>query len=120
MINLLTATILCTGVAPTTPATNIEVEVKPAAVKYSTIRYEIAEGSLAGTAYIQSIGHMVGSKKGSIFTFKTGDGVNDTLLTIQTQGEQIIGARFSHYISSMKDAPVDCSVEEDSGDHSGH
>ncbi len=64
MFNLLTATIICTGVAPTTPKTNIEFEVRHNT--FSTIRYEIAEGSLAGTAYVQSVGRLERKMAGSL------------------------------------------------------
>lgn len=119
MINLLTATLICTGTAPTTPVTNIEVEIRPH--KYSTIRYEIAEGSLAGTAYIQSIGYMEPKRKGSTVTFQSGVGPNVTKLVVRTMGDHIHESHFSHYISGMKDSLVDCAVQEDSDDdHSGH
>lgn len=120
MINLLTATIICTGLAPTHPKTNIEVEIRPG--KYSTIRYEIAEGSLEGTAYIQSIGHMQPKRRGTTLFFQSGTGPNATKLTVQTVGDHIEESRFSHYISGMRDAPVECSAEDGSSDddHGGH
>lgn len=120
MLNILTATLICTGTAPTTPTTNIEVEVRPH--KYSTIRYEIAEGSLQGTAYIQSIGHLEGSRKNKFVTFKSGEGPNATRLVVQMHGEHIIGADFTHYVSGMKQSEVDCEIQDDSDDddHSGH
>lgn len=118
MVNLLTATLICTGMAPTTPATNIEVEIRPG--KFSTIRYEIAEGSLAGTAYVQSIGHMIPKKKGSMITFQSGDGPNATKLVVHVMGDHIHESHFSHYISGMKDSLVECMVDDDSGDHGDH
>lgn len=104
--------------APTTPATNIEVEIRPG--KFSTIRYEFAEGSLAGTAYVQSIGYMIPKQSGSIVTFESGDGELATRLIVKTMGEHIHESHFSHYISGLKDSPVDCSIEEDSGGHGDH
>lgn len=118
MINLLTATLICTGMAPTTPMTNIEVEIRPG--KFSTIRYEFAEGSLAGTAYVQSIGYMIPNQNGSTVTFRSGDGELATKLIVKTMGDHIHESHFSHHISGMKDSPVECTVEDDSGDHGGH
>lgn len=118
MINLLTATLICTGMAPTTPMTNIEVEIRPG--KFSTIRYEIAEGSLAGTAYVQSIGYMIPNQSGSAITFRSGDGELATKLVVKTMGEHIHESQFSHHISGMKDSPVECTIEDDSGEHPGH
>lgn len=120
MLNILTATLICTGVAPTQPMTNIEVEIRPNT--FSTIRYEIAEGSLQGTAYIQSIGYMMGSAKKNFVTFKSGDGPNSTRLVVQMHGKHIVGADLTHYISGMKQAEVDCEIQEHSGsdDHSEH
>ena len=117
MIDLLTATLICTGTALTHPVTNIEVEIRPE--KFSTIRYEIAEGSLAGTAYVQSIGYMKPKREGSTVTFRSGDGELSTVLTVQMMGNHIHESRFSHYISGMKDSPLECEIEDDGG-HPGH
>lgn len=110
MIDLLATTLICTGVAQSTPPTNIEVEIRPG--KYSTIRYEIAEGSLAGTAYIQSMGHMIPRKTGSTVIFQSGEGPNATVLIVETKGGKIQQSRFNHYISNMKDSPMDCSTDD--------
>jgi Cu(I)/Ag(I) efflux system periplasmic protein CusF len=56
--------ILCKGVAPTSPKTNVEIEVR--LEKFSTIRYEFAEGPYKGTAYINSIGRMVPQQEGDL------------------------------------------------------
>lgn len=119
MPNLLLATLICTGTATTTtPVTNIEIEVRPH--KFSTIRYEFAEGSLAGTAYIQSLGHLERSRKGSTYIFQTGEGDHDTRLVVTVMGNHIHGSQFSHAISGMKNEPVDCVVEEEEDDHGEH
>jgi hypothetical protein len=109
MIDLLAATLICTGMAPSTPPTNIEVEIRPG--KYSTIRYEIAEGSLAGTAYVQSIGHMIPRKTGSAIIFQSGDGPNATILVVENRNGEIQQSHFTHYISDMKNSPMDCSAD---------
>ncbi len=111
MTGLLMATLICTGVAPTTPKTNIEVEVRNPD-RISTIRYEIAEGSLSGTAYVQSIGYMERSHVGSVLIFKSGNGPNSTKLSLRLRGDTITDSRLSHYISGMKDARVECAFEE--------
>ncbi|MBX3019718.1 MAG: hypothetical protein KF767_17650 [Bdellovibrionaceae bacterium] len=115
MIDIMAATLLCTGLAPTVPKTIIELEVK--AREYSTIRYEIAEDSLSGTGYIQSVGFLHRSKKGMMVTVKSGDGPNATRLEFMQHGSHLMNARLTHYISGMKDEPVDCEVEDDSGSH---
>lgn len=104
--------------APTTPVTNIEVEIRPG--KFSTIRYEFAEGSLAGTAYVQSIGYMIPKQSGSTVAYQSGDGELATRLIVKTMDGHIHESQFSHYISGMKDSPVECTVEDDSGGHDGH
>ena len=119
MIQFLTATIICTGMAPTHPKTNIEVEIRPG--KFSTIRYEIAEGSLEGTAYIQSIGYMQPKRRGATYHFQSGTGPNATRLLLKVDGDQIRESRFSHYVSGMKGSLVECSAEEGPSDgHDGH
>lgn len=104
----LAASIICTGLAPTTPPTNVEFEIRPLP-KFSTIRYEIAEGSLAGTAYIQSIGYMTPAPNGDWTVYRSGAGENATTIAIRRKAGAMVEARASHYISGMKDSPVDCS-----------
>lgn len=120
MLNLLTATLICVGQAPTQPATEIELEVKRTD-RISTIRYEIVEGSLSGTAYIQSVGYLQRSEKGKTYIYKSGESPNSTVLTVTAHGEHLMG-ELSHYSSGMKDEPVECRTEEDfgDGDHDGH
>ncbi len=110
MFNLLTATIICTGVAPTTPKTNIEFEVRHNT--FSTIRYEIAEGSLAGTAYVQSVGRLERKMVGAQFTSSSGEGPNATKLTFHINDNSISDAQLSHYSSGMKESPVECEIDE--------
>jgi len=120
MLNLLTATLICIGQAPTQPVTEVELELK-LAHQLSTIRYEIIEGSLSGTAYIQSVGHLQRSRNGNTYTYKSGDSPNSTVLTVNAHGEHLMG-KLSHYSSGMKDEPVECRAEggSESGDHNGH
>lgn len=109
MINFLAVTLICTGMAPTTPKTNIEVEIGPG--KYSTIRYEFAEGSLAGTAYVQSIGHMQGWQRGGTVRFVSdGGGPKPARLLLNVEGDIIKEAYFHHYSSGMEREPVSCLV----------
>lgn len=118
MINLLTATLICVGTAPTHPVTNVEIKIRPE--KFSTIRYEIAEGSLTGTSYVQSIGYMTPKSEGSMTTFRSGDSELETILTVTTMDNHIHESRFSHHITGMKDSIVKCEIQEDSEGHSGH
>jgi|GEM_PF-6949610 len=118
MINLLTATLICVGMDPgSSPAVEIELEVKPSE-KISTIRYEIVEGSLTGTAYVQSVGHLYRSKRGNTYTYTSGDGPNATVLVVQSHHGKLT-SELSHYITDMKNDPVECTAEEDSDD-GGH
>lgn len=120
MLNLLTATLICVGQAPTHPVTEIELEVKRTD-RISTIRYEIVEGSLTGTAYVQSVGYLQRSKKGDTYIYKSGESPNSTVLTVTAHGAHLTG-ELSHYSSGMKDEPVECRTDDDSGggDHDGH
>lgn len=119
MLNLLTATLICVGQAPTQPVTEVELEVKPTD-RVSTIRYEIIEGSLSGTAYIQSVGYLHRSKNRSTYIYKSGNSPNSTVLRLTAHGEHLMG-ELSHYISGMKDEPVECRTEDSGGgDHDGH
>lgn len=102
--------VLCTGVAPTEPKTNVEIEVRKD--KYSTIRYEFAEGSYKGTGYINSIGDLALQREGNQFVYRSGDGEPATKLSFNFSEGQINDARFSHYSSGMTDTPVQCSFEQ--------
>jgi len=102
--------VLCTGVAPTQPLTNVEVEIRKD--KYSTIRYEFAEGSYKGTAYINSIGDLTLQRDGNQFVYRSGDGELATKLSFNFSEGQINDARFSHYSSGMSDTPVQCAFEQ--------
>jgi hypothetical protein len=111
MIDFLAVTLICTGMAPTTPRTNVEIEIRPA--KFSTIRYEIAEGSLAGTAYIQSIGRMQGwQRSGTVRFLSDSGGPKPARLEMRVSGNKIARAYFYHYSSGMHRAPVECEVSE--------
>ena len=103
------ASIFCTGVAPTTPKTSVEIEVRPD--KYSTIRYEHIEGPYPGTSHVNSIGHLKLHKRGDFYLYRQGLGENNTLLMFKKNGEEITDACFSHYSSGMKNTPVECSFE---------
>jgi Cu(I)/Ag(I) efflux system periplasmic protein CusF len=101
--------ILCTGKADTTPATDIEVEIRKN--KFSTIRYEISEGSYKGTAHINSIGQMKLHRRNGFQIYRAGTGPLDSRLIIKVNEGKIEGSRFTNFSAGMKDAAVDCSVE---------
>ena len=109
-MNLLSATLICTGLAPTSPVTRIEVEMHPG--EHSSIRYEIAEGSLEGTAYIQSLGMMTVSRKKNFVIYQSGDDPNSTVLSIRMHRDQIVDSHFTHHISGMKNVAVDCEKQD--------
>lgn len=104
-----TTKILCTGMAPTTPKTNIEIEIRTD--KYSTIRYEVAEGPYKGTAYINSIGRMTPDKDGSQYIYKSGEGKLASILTYNLHGNHIIDSHFSNFSSGMDRTTVQCSFQ---------
>lgn len=113
-MNLLTLTLICTGIAPTTPPTNVEFTIRPD--KFSYVRYEFAEGSLKGTAYKQSIGHMQGVKSGMNYTFQS----PNTTLTLMAHGDHLMNSEISHYPSGMTKAPVRCAIKKEDDDHGDH
>ncbi len=98
--------VFCTGIANTTPKTNIEVEVRQN--KYSTIRYEYAEGPYKGTAYINSIGDMNLKKEGTHYFYQAGNGNLDSKLSFEKVGEQIQNAKFYSFSAGMNFEPVQC------------
>lgn len=111
MLNLLMASVLiCTGQGNTYPKTNIELEVRPAG-ENSFLRYEFAEGSLQGTAYIQAIGEMKRKKTGRTWTYRTGTNEGSTVLVLTVEGARIHSAQLTHYISNLSEAPVECSFQ---------
>lgn len=101
--------IFCTGVAETTPKTKIELEIR--SDKFSTIRYEFAEGSLKGTAHVNSMGRLQLQKSGDFSIYSSGSGENATKLVFRESGGQILDASFTHYSSGMKNSPVQCAFE---------
>lgn len=104
------AQLLCTGVAETTPRTNIELEIRKN--KFSTIRYEFAEGSYQGTAHINSIGRMELDQQNEMYTYLSGTGPLDSKLEVRVVGGAIVESRFTNFSSGMQNASVDCKVEE--------
>ena len=103
------ATVFCTGYADTTPRTKIELEVRVG--KFSTIRYEFAEGSYAGTAYVNSMGRLTLEKRDGVFVYQTGSNAQDTRLVLTLESGKIISSQFSHSGSGLKDAAVLCRFE---------
>ena len=101
--------ILCIGKADTTPATNIEVEIREH--KFSTIRYEISEGSYKGTAHINSIGQMKLYRRNGFYIYRAGTGPLDSRLVMKVSGGKILSSHFTNFSAGMKNAHVDCSVE---------
>lgn len=101
--------ILCKGVAATNPKTNVEIEIRP--VRFSTIRYEFAEGSLKGTAYVNSIGYMKLHKRGDYYIYRAGTGKLDSKLFFKMADNKITDACFYNYSAGMDNSPVECSWE---------
>ncbi len=101
--------VFCTGIANTTPKTNIEVEVRQA--KYSTIRYEYTEGPYKGTAYINSIGDMALTKEGTHYFYQAGDSRLDSKLHFEKVGAQIQDAKFYSFRAGMNFEPVQCEFK---------
>lgn len=99
--------ILCTGVAETTPKTNVEIEVR--SNKFSTIRYEYAEGPYKGTTYINSIGRMYFHKQGDLLVYHTGPGKLASTLVFKMKEGQIVDSCFSNYSSGMERSVVRCT-----------
>jgi len=104
------STVFCTGTAPTTPKTKIEIEIRPG--KFSTIRYEYAEGPYSGTSHINSIGHMKLHERNGFHIYRAGAGKLDSKLIFKTDGDQISEACFTNYSSGMNNSIVQCSFEK--------
>lgn len=104
------SSVTCVGMANTTPKTHIEVEVRQG--KFSTIRYEFAEGPYKGTAYINSIGDMNLKKEGNFYLYQAGEGKLDSQLSFEKVGTQIQNAKFYNYSAGMNFDPVQCSVND--------
>lgn len=100
------SSILCTGLAKTTPKTNIEVEIRQN--KYSTVRYEIVEGAYKGTAYINSIGRMILKKEGHQYYYYAGEGKLDSKLSFEKNGTDIQNAKLYHVNSGYDFEPISC------------
>ena len=107
--NLKTAKIVCTGIAPTSPRTKVEIEIRPD--KFSTIRYEFIEGAYPGTAYVNSIGKLKLHKRGEYYIYRNAVGENSTKLVFRKKGDQITHSCFSNYSSSMENTSVECTLE---------
>jgi Cu(I)/Ag(I) efflux system protein CusF len=103
------STILCTGVAPTTPKTNVEIEVRPGT--FSTIQYEFAEGSYKGTTYVNSIGEMLPRQEGSHYVYQSGEAKLATILEYNLSGNLIVDSHFSNFSSGMNQSLVQCKFE---------
>lgn len=105
-----TSNILCTGVANTTPKTNVEIEVRRD--KFSTIRYEYAEGPYQGTSHINSIGRMELHKRNGFFISRAGTGIHDSKLIFKVEDGKITDSCFTNFSAGMMQSPVSCSFEE--------
>lgn len=101
--------IYCKGIAATAPTTAVEIEIRP--IRFSTIRYEFAEGSLKGTAYINSIGYMKLHKRGGFYIYRAGTGKLDSKLFFKIKNNLISDAFFYNYNAGMNRSPVKCSWE---------
>lgn len=107
---VMTSKIFCTGIAETTPKTNVEIEIRPD--KFSTIRYEFAEGPYKGTSYVNSIGRLHIHKQGDLWVYHTGPGRLASTLVFKVSQNQIKDSCFSNYNSGMERSAVQCSFEE--------
>jgi Cu(I)/Ag(I) efflux system periplasmic protein CusF len=105
-----TSNILCSGVAPTTPKTNVEIEIR--SNRFSTIRYEYAEGPYKGTSHINSIGNLHLHKQGEVFVYTSGSGELASTLVFKLNGFEIVDSLFSNYSSGMERSPVKCAFSE--------
>lgn len=103
---LASAKILCTGTAPTTPKTNVEIEIRPD--KFSTIRYEHAEGPYKGSAHINSIGRMQLHQRNGLHIYRSGVGKLESRLIFKTDKDTISEACFTSFSSGMENSPVRC------------
>jgi Cu/Ag efflux protein CusF len=101
--------ILCTGVANTSPKTNVEIEFRRE--RFSTIRYEYAEGPYQGTSYINSIGSMELHNRNGFFISRAGTGVHDSKLIFKVQDGKITDSCFTNFSAGMENSPVQCSFE---------
>lgn len=107
--NVTTAQIFCTGVAPTTPPTNVEIEIRPG--NFSTIQYEYAEGPYLGTTHINSIGTLDLHKRGDFYFYRDSLGPRNAVLIFKKNGDNITNAFMTHKSSGMQNTPVQCSFE---------
>lgn len=104
-----TSNIFCTGAANTYPKTTIELEFR--SNKFSTIRYEFAEGSLKGTAYINSLGRMSLFQKEDSFIYLSGTRMLDSKLYFKVKGDQITQAHFTNIRAGMENSVVNCKFQ---------
>lgn len=99
--------VLCTGVAPTSPKTNVEIEIR--SDKFSTIRYEYAEGPWKGTAQVNSIGRMQLRKLDGVYTYSGGTGKLDSKLQFKVKNSEILAPMFTNFSAGMENSLVECS-----------
>ncbi len=104
-----TSNVTCTGTANTYPKTNVEIEIRHG--KFSTIRYEYAEGPYKGTSHINSIGRMQMHKRNGFFIARSGTGELDSKLIFKAQDGKISDACFTNFSASMNNAIVQCAFE---------
>lgn len=104
------AQLFCKGEAETTPRTKIELEIRRE--KFSTIRYEFAEGPFIGTSYVNSIGRLEVAKSGDVYTYSSGTGLLGSRLEVRVAGDKITESRFTNFSSGMTDSLVTCRVEQ--------
>ena len=67
---------------------------------------------------MQSVGYLYRSKRGNTYFYRSGDGPNATVLVV-TSAHGHLTSELTHYITDMKDEPVECKVQE-SSDDGGH
>lgn len=102
-----TSKILCTGVAETTPKTDVEIEIR--SDKFSTIRYEFSEGPWKGSAHVNSIGRMELHKRSGFYIYRAGAGKLESKLVFEVADGQIIDPCFTNFSAGMDKTVVRCA-----------
>ncbi len=93
------ASVQCSGIAETAPNTKIEIDIFHNT--FSTIRYEITEGSLKGSSHINSLGRMKLTQNGSSYIYHSEEGASLSTLSFEVIGSQIKNEQFYKYNSKI-------------------
>lgn len=102
--------VACKGAYGKGPRINIELEIRKK--KYSTIRYEYADGPYRGTSYVNSIGEMLLRKQGDKYFFSSGNSEVSTKLMFEVKNNfEIKNAMFYKRSAEANFFPVECHFE---------